>query len=201
MFYEEEEVKDKHKKKSREGNAIWDSVDDDWQCPSCKRGKFQILRKGKDRDVGGLHRHHDHAVEWDDRNNVELTKFQETIICDQCNHAEGMVKKIYPGIIPDDFTFTPEQIGQFVKAKPNRAHRIRFLEALQLFFSIIDLSLEEFTEVFIHLTNNTKFIAHSTYKMLARYGYPPSSYLEEIEKGNILTVRDIKRQGSLIQDY
>ena len=35
MFYEEEEVKDKHKKKRREGNAIWDSVDDDWQCPSC----------------------------------------------------------------------------------------------------------------------------------------------------------------------
>ena len=82
MFYEEEEVKDKHQKKVREGNSIWDSVEDDWLCPACQRGKDQILRKGKGREVGGLHRHHDHAVEWDQRNDLEMTKFQETIICD-----------------------------------------------------------------------------------------------------------------------
>ena len=200
MFYEEEEVKDKHQKKVREGNSNSDSVGGDWICPASQRGKDQVLRKGKGRKVGGLHRHHDHAVGWDQRNNVEMTKFQETIICDQCNHAEGMVKKIYPGIIPDDFSFTAQQIGQFVKAKPNRPHRIRFIEALQLFFGLTDISLDDFSQSFINLTDNTVFIAHSTYKMLVRHGYPPSNYLQELEQGNVLTVKEIKRQGSLVQE-
>ena len=52
----------------------------------------------------------------------------------------------------------------------------------------------------MQLTDNTIFIAHSTYKMLVRYGFPPSNYLQELEQGNTLTVKQIKRQWSLLQD-
>ena len=71
---------------------------------------------------------------------------------------------------------------------------------MQLFFGLTDISLDDFSQHFINLTENTIFIAHSTYKMLVRYGYPPSNYLQELEQGNALTVKEIKRQGSLIQD-
>ena len=45
MFYEEKEVKDKHQKKVREGNSIWDSVDDDWVCNLPAQLEFQLLRE------------------------------------------------------------------------------------------------------------------------------------------------------------
>ena len=198
MFYEEEEKKDRHQKKTREGNSIFDSVDIDWFCPSCKRKKHQILRDKGGKKVGGLHRHHDHAVEWDERNEADKTSFQEVIICDQCNHAEGMVKKMYPGVIPDVFSFSPEQIGEFILAKPNRQHRIRFMEALELFFSLTDVALDDFQQSMYEHNEMKSIHSHALYKSLVRNGYPPSIYLGKTLSGETVTSEEIKTLGSLI---
>ena len=200
MFYEEEEKKDRHQKKTREGNSIFDSVDENWSCPSCKRKKGQILRSKGGKKIGGLHRHHDHAVEWDERNENDKTSFQETVICDQCNHAEGMVKKMYPGVIPDVFSFSPEQIGKFVLAKPNRKHRVRFMEALELFFSLTDISLDDFKQTMYEYEEMESIHSHALYKNLVRNGYPPSLYLEKTLSGEVVSNNEIKTSGSLIPE-
>ena len=191
MFYEEKPKKDRHQLKTREGNSIWDGVSDDWHCPSCLRGKYEILRQRGDRKVGGLHRHHDHAVEWDNRNQTEKVNFTETIICDQCNHAEGLIKKMYPNVIPEDFSFSPKQIKEFVKGKPNKKHRVNFIKALEVFFELVDISYSEFYDELTLMVTVDEFEASSIYRRLVKASYPPSEYLILKSQNNDLKISDL----------
>jgi len=191
MFYEEKPKKDRHQLKTREGNSIWDGVEDDWTCPSCSRGKFEILRQRGDRKVGGLHRHHDHAVEWDERNHNERVSFTETIICDQCNHAEGLVKKMYPNVIPEDFSFSPIQIKKFVVGKPNKKHRVNLVKALEVFFEFVDVSYTEFHDELNKMSGMTDFESSSIYRRLVKGGYPPSEYLILRSQDNNIKISDL----------
>ena len=89
-------------KRSEVGNSLWEGVSEDWRCPACNRKKGEILRKVDGIWKGGLHRHHDHSVDDPDRY-TDKVKFQETIICDQCNHADGLIKSKFAGVMPDTF--------------------------------------------------------------------------------------------------
>ena len=164
-------------KRSEIGNSLWDSVTDDWKCPACKRFKQEILRKIDGVWKGGLHMHHDHSVDDPDRY-TDKVKFEEVLICDQCNHADGLIKKKYPGVIPDTFSFEPKHINEFIVSKPNRSHNINFMKALELYFSIIDISLKNFTRMWRkNKGENVKdFVIHSTYKRLIKSGTKPSTF-------------------------
>jgi len=164
-------------KRSEIGNSLWDSVTDDWQCPACNRLKQEILRKIDGVWKGGLHMHHDHSVDDPDRY-TDKVKFEEVLICDQCNHADGLVKKKYPGVIPDTFSFEPKHINEFVVSKPNKSHKINFMKALELYFSMIDMSLEKFTRIWRKNKgkNVRDFVIHSTYKRLIKSGTKPSTF-------------------------
>ena len=164
-------------KRSEIGNSLWDSVTDDWQCPACNRLKQEILRKIDGVWKGGLHMHHDHSVDDPDRD-TDKVKFEEVLICDQCNHADGLVKKKYPGVIPDTFSFEPKHINEFVVSKPNKSHKINFMKALELYFSMIDMSLEKFTRIWRKNKgkNVRDFVIHSTYKRLIKSGTKPSTF-------------------------
>ena len=156
----------KRTKRSEIGNSLWDSVADDWKCPACNRLKQEVIRKVDDPD-----RH------------TDKVKFKEVLICDQCNHADGLVKKKFPGIIPDTFSFEPKHMGEFIISKPNKSHKINFMKALELYFSIIDISLIKFTRMWRDEKekNVERFVIHSTYKRLIRNGTKPSTFfLKEI---------------------
>ena len=159
------------------GNSLWDSVTDDWRCPACNRLKQEILRKIDGVWKGGLHMHHDHSVDDPDRYTHKV-KFEEVLFCDQCNHADGLVKKKYPGVIPDTFSFEPKHINEFVVSKPNKSHKINFMKALELYFSMIDMSLEKFTRIWRKNKgkNDRDFVIHSTYKRLIKSGTKPSTF-------------------------
>ncbi len=164
-------------KRSEIGNSLWDSVTDDWKCPACNRLKQEILRKIDGVWKGGLHNHHDHSVDDPDRY-TDKVKFEEVLICDQCNHADGLIKKKYPGVIPDTFSFEPKHINEFIVSKPNRSHNINFMKALELYFSIIDISLKKFTRMWRENKgkNVRDFVIHSTYKRLIKSGIKPSTF-------------------------
>jgi hypothetical protein len=75
--------------------------------------------------IAVLHRHHDHAKTSTTR------RFNETVICDQCNVVDGAVKKKLK--IYGYFSFSPSEIKQFIKATPHGRHRIDYVKAREIY--------------------------------------------------------------------
>jgi hypothetical protein len=118
---------------------LWREVGDHWFCPSCKRSKYQIMRWAKRFPnspkafmgwVAPLHKHHDHSAPYMSTNG----RFPMTIICDQCNSSDGTAKRKLK--LPKNFSFSPEQIGCFVKATPHGKHKIDYEMAMAIYESI-----------------------------------------------------------------
>lgn len=111
---------------------IYASLADDWQCPACSRTKFQILRWStlfpkipearRPGWAGGYHRHHDHA-----RDEYRVTRFPSTVICEQCNSADGTVKRKLK--LPSRFSFAPWEIRCFVRPWPHGKHLLDYRTA------------------------------------------------------------------------
>ena len=121
-------------------HRLWAEVGDHWICPGCRRNKFQILRwttrfpnsPSKFQDWhAGLHKHHDHSVPFMSQ---KKPRFEQTIICDQCNSSDGAAKRKLS--LPKDFSFSPFEIMCFVEPKPHGRHVINHEAARQLFQSI-----------------------------------------------------------------
>lgn len=130
-------------------NRGWASTREHWNCPCCQRGKADIARVSS----GGvllcrLEYHHDHLVDRakrilreyrhrsEDRESVIqvgraenalmllVERFEQTLICIDCNLAEGRAKLELAKEIDSDFTFTPAEIASFIGVAPNRLHEI-----------------------------------------------------------------------------
>ena len=84
---------------------------------------------------------------------------------------------MYPNVIPEDFSFSPIQIKEFVKGKPNKKHRVNLVKALEVFFELVDISYDEFYKEINIITSMEDFEASSIYRRLVKGGYPPSEYL------------------------
>jgi len=128
-------------------NKWWVRTPMDWKCPSCKRKKLQIAKL----DSRGyaschLHEHHDHmkdiirrmfedissskekvvatelAERFAVRTSFAISAYDNTVICADCNKADGLAKiKVRTH---QDFSFSPEEIGRFVKPKDHQEHEI-----------------------------------------------------------------------------
>jgi hypothetical protein len=97
---------------------------DCWRCPCCDRTAQECIRwayisgphwRGRFGDKNGeawtigLHEHHDHG--WPPR-------FGPTVICCDCNSADSTAKRRCK--IPNNWSFSPDEIRQFVKCAPHR---------------------------------------------------------------------------------
>lgn len=118
---------------------LWNEIGDDWICPACKRSKFQIMHwtkrfpssKNPFMDwVASLHRHHDHFTNYA----CGIPRFPQTVICGQCNSADGAAKR---GLkLPKTFSFSPNEISQFVSSAPHCKHEISLEIASTIYLSI-----------------------------------------------------------------
>ncbi|MCI5113700.1 MAG: hypothetical protein D3913_10405 [Candidatus Electrothrix sp. LOE1_4_5] len=57
-----------------------------------------------------------------------------TTICDQCNASDGAAKRKLK--LPKNFSFSPQEIGCFVKATPHGKHKIDYEIAKAIYESI-----------------------------------------------------------------
>jgi hypothetical protein len=118
---------------------LWSRLDGSWTCPACGRTKFELLRWtrryfklgiGKCPPyhgwMAGLHEHHDHFT-----TTGSTPRFAATVICDQCNSADGYAKRRLK--LPPAFSFSPQEIRQFVVACPHSTHRVILAEARRIF--------------------------------------------------------------------
>lgn len=132
-------------------STLWERLPEDWLCPACRRSKFEIMRWTKRWKpitkepffgwMAGLHTHHDHREDchggfWIPR----PARFRETVICDQCNAADGRAKKKLG--LPEPFSYSPEEIGQFVTATPHERHSINFPKAQGIYSKYLQLCSE-----------------------------------------------------------
>lgn len=118
-------------------HRLWKITGDDWNCPGCGRSKFQIMRWTRRFPnkpnafmdwVAALHNHHDHSVDYMDKG---AYRFPETLICGQCNSADGTVKRKLN--LPKDFSFSPQEMREFIKATPHGKHEIDYERARRIF--------------------------------------------------------------------
>jgi len=122
---------------------LYRALDPAWECPGCGRSRFQILRwtmlfpKLPSRHEGwaaGLHRHHDHANDayrYGRTKTFVEVRFQECVVCEQCNSADGTAKRKLG--LPAAFSFSPQEIRQFVRATPHGFHEVDYDRARAIF--------------------------------------------------------------------
>ncbi|HDS1215938.1 TPA: hypothetical protein ACOFBO_000226 [Stenotrophomonas maltophilia] len=114
-----------------------DAVDSGWCCPSCGRSAQQLIRwteirgpawRAKFADAYGmgftitLAEHHCHGG----------GRFPRTLICGDCNSADGVVKRKW--CLPRSWSFSPQELALFVKVAPHSGEtHIDHDLALQIF--------------------------------------------------------------------
>jgi hypothetical protein len=124
-------------------HSLWESLDEQWKCPGCDRTKFQVLRWTKryvkagkkvppyDDWMAVINTHHDHSQGYCD---FKRGRFAETVICGQCNSADGRAKKMLN--LPENFSFSPSEIRQFISSEPHGKHKINIEVARQIYDKI-----------------------------------------------------------------
>lgn len=129
-------------------HQLWAKLDDHWRCPCCERTRYQLLRwtmlypnKSHRREgwAVGLHTHHDHGTDLYVRKTLlgephRITTFAPAIICEQCNSADGAVKRRLG--LPPSFTFAPLEIRQFVWPTPHGKHIIHYERAQMIYHHV-----------------------------------------------------------------
>ncbi len=135
-------------------NRGWASTWTEWSCPCCKRHKRQIVRLTPSGVLlCHLELHHDHLDDLvkklfeeiltrcdDPEIRVQISRaegalrplverFECTLICADCNLADGRVKRELRDEIEPHFTFTPSEIADFISVRDNRVHEVNFERA------------------------------------------------------------------------
>lgn len=127
----------------------WVERRENWECPCCCRKKDELLRPDRHGIMMGiLHEHHDHITDyrWDNfdgsgiRTEAQVTtkypgsraiidcaynlviRFDDVVICQDCNVAEGAAKLQLE--TPKPFSFAPPEIARFIRRRKNAKHEI-----------------------------------------------------------------------------
>lgn len=116
--------------------GIYRALPAGWRCPGCDRNTYEVLRwtlrfpKSPAPFEGwaaGYHKHHDHATDpfrYGQTDQRITPRFEACVLCEQCNSADGTAKRRLG--LPKEFSFTPGEIRQFVKAVPHGFHEIDY---------------------------------------------------------------------------
>lgn len=125
-----------------------------WCCPSCHRQKQEIARLDKNLNLlCQFHWHHDHLehlasdklplyreLDFKDARPYDslrsnFRRFPETLICSDCNVAEGAAKMAVDA--KPTFSFTPFEISSFIFVLPNEPHKIDRAKAREIYEKLV----------------------------------------------------------------
>lgn len=132
-----------------EMNSLWIGTDQKWICPCCDRPKHEIVRLGKSGQIlAKLVVHHDHmgdailesfhsefvkagtevaqveGYKLVERMGGAFAAFANTLICEDCNHADVLATKHIKS--PPYFSFSVGQIKQFIRASAHQTHQVEY---------------------------------------------------------------------------
>lgn len=144
-------------------NGNWAGVPTDWCCPVCRRYKPEIARLTPAGVVlCQLDRHHDHLADegarilWrgqqkqPDRARQDALhsaiqvcmvlgeRFHQTLVCSDCNAADGAAKSALAGVVHPEFSFAPSEIARFIRVAPNRSHEVDLEAARAVWLEVAD---------------------------------------------------------------
>ena len=130
-------------------NDAWASTAMSWICPCCQRDKPSIARLTPSGVLlCQLDYHHDHLndrakaifradnpvpeereareqlVRAIDSCRQLIERFATSLLCNDCNAAEGAAKLALKAEIDPDFSFSPKEIAAFINPKPHQPHEI-----------------------------------------------------------------------------
>lgn len=118
----------------------------EWKCPSCGRSPGQLIRWTKVQGPAALNAD-EHGMGF----TITLTKhhchggvrFGTTLICGDCNSADGTAKRKLG--LPASWSFTPSEIGRFVSVAPHSgATKIDYGVARQIYDQAVAQSAPKF---------------------------------------------------------
>ena len=116
------------------------AVFNEWCCPCCYRTAIQLIRWSK---ITGKTMRARYADEWGMGFTISFAqhhchgngRFSPTLICGDCNTADGTIKRIFK--LPIDWSFSPEEIAQFVEPRPHSGYmRIDYNKAAKIYQAI-----------------------------------------------------------------
>jgi len=144
-------------------NGSWAGTPTDWSCPVCRRYKPEIARLTPAGVIlCQLDRHHDHLgdegvrVLWrgqqkqTDRARQDALhsaiqvcmalseRFHQTLVCSDCNAADGAAKSALAGVVHPEFSFAPSEIARFIRVVPNRPHEVDVEAARAVWLEVAD---------------------------------------------------------------
>lgn len=128
---------------------LWREMPDHWTCPACLRRKAECeVPKGDGRSLRWLVQHHDHmadyvkayikrrfggyegfcavgaehgeALQFVDRVKRFAKRFDDVVVCLDCNEVEGKIKQRMGA--DEFFTFHPHEIRRALMKSPNDRH-------------------------------------------------------------------------------
>jgi len=121
---------------------IEESLPENWTCPGCGRTKFETLRWGfgPKGDRQGyklmLVRHHDHSAS---AKEIVDGRFPVTVVCDDCNNADGQLKVKFEGTFPKwGWSLSPDEIRQIVIARPHLKHIVDLHKARPIIAHLLE---------------------------------------------------------------
>lgn len=183
-------------------NDAWASTPMSWICPCCQRDKPSLARLTQSGVLlCQLDYHHDHLNDrakaifradnpWpenlDARGQLVRTidgcrslieRFSTTLLCNDCNAAEGAAKLALKDEIDADFSFSPKEIASFIRARPNQPHEIDTERARQIWLEVKPV----FDDLTAFATVLSKRVAAGLHRKEGRPGSPYARSLSDPE--------------------
>lgn len=90
--------------------------------------------------LAAFHHHHDHGFDGDILFGTPA-RFEEVLICDHCNSADGTAKRKLR--LPRTWSFSPQEIAEFVTPRPHDGHVIDYTKAYAVYLRSCDLAASD----------------------------------------------------------
>ena len=116
------------------------AAEENWRCPSCQRSAHQLIRWTEIRGPGWRERYADEfgmgfTIGFANHHCHGHGRFATTLICGDCNWADGTAKRILK--LPESWSFSVEEIAQFVSLTPHSGKaKIDCRRALEIYNAV-----------------------------------------------------------------
>lgn len=200
-------------------NDAWASTPMSWVCSCCQRDKPSIARLTPSGVLlCQLDYHHDHLndrakaifradnpfpearepreqlIRAIDSCRQLIERFTTSLLCNDCNTAEGAAKLALKDEIDPDFSFSPKEIARFIKPRPNQPHDIDVEQAREIWRTLKPV----FEDLVAFAATLSQRVAAGRHR---KEGRPGSPYGRPLSDPEIVHQLLVAQAGDLYRPY